>query len=64
MRKTILFTILTILPSSFYAQRHDFTIIFGYAGGNESPNDDSFGINIMTFEDGSAKFVDNQVMYQ
>ncbi len=62
MRKTILFTILTILPSSFYAQRHDFTIIFGYAGGNESPNDDSFGINIMTFEDGSAKFVDNQVI--
>ena len=42
------------------AQRHDNTLVFGYAGGKFSPDDDGFGLNILTFPEGSLHLSDNQ----
>jgi len=35
-------------------------MIFGYAGGNISPDDDEFGLNVLTFSCGSLQIGDNQ----
>jgi hypothetical protein len=43
-----------------YAQGHENTVLFGYEGGNASPTNDEFGINILTFTDGSLNITDNQ----
>jgi hypothetical protein len=62
MKKTFLFVTLLVSPLILYAQKHDFTLLFGYAGGIYSPDNDSFGINVMNFEDGRAKLSDNQII--
>jgi len=64
MKRAVLFCLLAaqMLPPFLHAQRHDFTLVFGYAGGNESPNDDTYGINVMTFGDGNVKLSDNQTI--
>ncbi|MEQ1746803.1 MAG: PKD domain-containing protein [Saprospiraceae bacterium] len=36
-------------------------MLFGYAGGDWSPNDDRFGINILRFSNGSLEITDNQL---
>lgn len=43
-----------------HAQGHENTMLFGYEGGSASPNEDKFGINILTFTDGSLNITDNQ----
>lgn len=43
-----------------YAQGHENTVLFGYEGGNASPTNDEYGINILTFTDGSLNITDNQ----
>jgi hypothetical protein len=62
MKKTFLLVTLLVSPLILYAQKHDFTLLFGYAGGIYSPDNDSFGINVMNFEDGRAKLTDNQII--
>lgn len=43
-----------------YAQGHENTMLFGYEGGNASPTNNEFGINILTFTDGSLNITDDQ----
>lgn len=62
MTKTHLLVTLLVSPLILSAQKHDFNLLFGYAGGNYSPTNDSFGINVMSFEDGHAKLADNQII--
>ncbi|MBL7828587.1 MAG: PKD domain-containing protein [Saprospiraceae bacterium] len=62
MKKIFLSFALLASPIFLLAQKHDFTLIFGYAGGIYSPDDDAFGINVMTFGEGSVRLTDNQVI--
>ncbi|MBL7795046.1 MAG: PKD domain-containing protein [Saprospiraceae bacterium] len=60
MKILFLALILILCCNSLFAQGHENTMLFGYAGGDLSPNDDRFGINILTFTNGSLEITDNQ----
>jgi hypothetical protein len=60
MKKNFLYCLLLSFPVPFWAQHHDNTLVFGYAGGHFSPDDDSYGLNILTFTDGNLHLADNQ----
>lgn len=62
MCKALLHFALLVMPLLLGAQRHDYSLLFGYDGGDASPNNPEGCVTFMTFEDGSAKFVDNQVI--
>ena len=44
------------------AQSYENTIIFGYAGGHYSVVEQDYGMNILTFKDGSLKIADDQLI--
>jgi len=58
MKRILLLCILS--PLFAYGQGHENTMIFGYAGGSASPNDPAFGLNLLTFTDGSLHLSANQ----
>jgi len=60
--RVIWFILFLISVNVTIAQKHDHTLLFGYDGGEASPNDPEGCVTTMTFEDGAAKFVDNQVI--
>lgn len=49
------------LAEILHAQGYENTMIFGYAGGSISPNDNAFGLNVLTFYEGSMQISDNQL---
>ncbi|MEQ1746386.1 MAG: PKD domain-containing protein [Saprospiraceae bacterium] len=61
MKILFLALILILCCNSLFAQGHENTMLFGYAGGDWSPNEDKFGINILKFSNGSLEITDNQV---
>jgi hypothetical protein len=60
MKYFLLFTVGVFTSLSLLAQGYDNTMIFGYGGGSLSPEDDGFGLNILTFSDGRLNISDNQ----
>ncbi|MCW5922878.1 MAG: PKD domain-containing protein [Saprospiraceae bacterium] len=58
MKHSIL--LLACFPFLLIGQGHENTMIFGYAGGSASPDDPAFGLNVLTFTDGSLQLSDNQ----
>jgi hypothetical protein len=62
MHKALLSFTFLVVPFLLGAQKHDYTLLFGYDGGNASPNNPEGCVTTMTFEEGSAKFVDDQVI--
>ncbi len=48
------------LVHSVLPQDHDNTWLLGYAGGNESPNDTTYGISILDFSNGLTHIENNQ----
>jgi len=60
MKQVALLFLVLLYPISSFCQGYENTIIFGYAGGSISPNDDEFGLNVLTFSDGSLQISDNQ----
>ncbi len=61
MKILFLALILILCCNSLFSQDYENTMLFGYAGGNLSPNDDRFGINILKFSNGSLEITDNQL---
>lgn len=60
MKNLVIFTICYWLSSTGYSQGYQNTILFGYDGGDASPNNDEYGANILTFTNGSLEIKDNQ----
>ncbi|HRI62189.1 MAG TPA: hypothetical protein PK228_20755, partial [Saprospiraceae bacterium] len=60
MKRIVTFTICHWLFATSYCQGYENTILFGYSGGNMSPNDDQFGMNIITFTNGRLEITDDQ----
>lgn len=58
--KLFLFVIIITLPLLLSGQGHENNLVFGYAGGSASPNDPTFGLNVLTFSNGSLHLSDNQ----
>jgi hypothetical protein len=58
----ILFLILFLAQCfiALFAQGYENTMLFGYEGAAASPNHDDYGINILTFTNGSLEITDNQ----
>ena len=50
-----------IIVSTNIAQLHDYTWVVGYRGGSISPNDDTFGLSILSFQNGELQVTDNQI---
>jgi hypothetical protein len=42
------------------SQKHDYTWVLGYAGGDLSPDEDTFGLSILHFPEESLQISDNQ----
>lgn len=59
--RTIIFTILAIIPSLLPAQLHDNTWLMGYAGGSESPPGDIYGISVLSFLSGNVQVTENTI---
>lgn len=49
-----------LFPLFSYGQGHENTMIFGYAGGSASPDNPAFGLNVLTFTNGSLQLSNNQ----
>jgi len=49
-----------LLPIQLNAQLHDYTWVLGYGGGDLSPDQDTFGLSILHFEDERLSITDNQ----
>lgn len=61
MKKKTAFSFFLALQSLLVlCQGYSNTMIFGYSGGSVSPNDDGFGLNVLTFSNGSLQISDNQ----
>lgn len=58
MKHSIL--LLACFPFLLLGQGHENTIVLGYAGGSASPDDPAFGLNVLTFTNGSLLLSDNQ----
>ncbi|MCG8328640.1 MAG: PKD domain-containing protein [Chitinophagales bacterium] len=43
------------------AQLYDYTWVLGYRGGSISPDDDTFGLSILSFQNGELQVTDNQI---
>ena len=48
------------MPLVISAQLHDYTWVLGYGGGDLSPDQDTFGLSILHFEDERLSITDNQ----
>ena len=48
-------------PILFYAQQHDNIWILGYGGGEQTPDNDDFGLSILDFSGDTLQITDNQV---
>jgi hypothetical protein len=55
----LVFLILSFLSS---AQKHDNIWVMGYEGGNQSPDNDYFGISVLDFSSGELEISDNQTI--
>ena len=60
MMKYLYFFIFCLFSFSLSAQLHDYTWVLGYAGGSISPDQDSFGLSILSFQDEYLSITDNQ----
>jgi len=60
MKKYLLLFFFLIFMFTSFSQQHDNIWLLGYAGGNQSPNDDDFGISIFDFSSGELVITDNQ----
>ena len=60
MKGFLWFIAIATLRIAAIAQGPENTMIFGYAGGNISPDDVEFGLNVLTFSCGSLQIGDNQ----
>lgn len=60
MKQVLLSLAFAVKSLLIFAQGYDNTMIFGYDGGSISPNDDGFGLNVLTFSKGSLEISDNQ----
>jgi hypothetical protein len=58
--KQLYFFILILCSSGAFAQLHDYTWVLGYAGGEDSPDQDSFGLSILFFQNERISIIDNQ----
>jgi hypothetical protein len=54
------FLLILIFPLFLNAQGYENTMIFGYAGGMQSPGDDKFCLNILSFSKGNLEITSNQ----
>jgi hypothetical protein len=59
MKKTIALALL-IIPLFSYSQGYENNMVFGYSGGSATPDNDAYGLNILSFTDGSLMLDDNQ----
>ena len=57
--KKITFYIFIFIGTSLYAQKHDATWMFGNAGGSFSPQDTTFGISILHFDNSTLSHIEN-----
>jgi hypothetical protein len=48
------------IPLFSYSQGYENNMVFGYEGGSISPNNDAYGLSILSFTDGSLLLSDNQ----
>jgi hypothetical protein len=60
MKQLYFFVFILILSSNALAQLHDYTWISGSFGGSISPDQDSFGLSILSFQDERLSITDNQ----
>jgi hypothetical protein len=60
MKKHLLYYLFFFFSFPVWGQHHDNTLVFGYAGGHFSPNDDGFGLNILSYTNGNLSISDNQ----
>ncbi len=57
--KYFLFSLAIIFCKNSFAQKPDYVWLLGYGGGNQTPANDSFGLSILTFDNGNHLSVTN-----
>ena len=60
MKQLYFFVFVLIFYLNASAQFHDYTWVMGYAGGSISPDQDTFGLSILSFENETLSITDNQ----